>query len=180
MSFLVISNKKWPVSPFASSLRRRLIREHLGLLPPDYVDHVTQNSHPLPATNQYDWGSKEDLLVQDPLSPDFWRVLNGTAKTNTEVFRDVFHAVPDDGGISAKRFMLTNLVRTTEEYDNFVTKTEVDHVADYSMPLSYIVNRLSEVRGHVVEMPLHYMENVQLIAPGINLEINAVTGRPFI
>lgn len=87
------------MSPFASSLRRRLIREHLGLLPPDYVGHGTQNSHPLPATNEYDWGSREDYLVEDPLSLNFWYLLQSTAQKNTEVFRDVFHAVPDDGGI---------------------------------------------------------------------------------
>lgn len=57
-----------------------------------------------------------------------------------------------------------------------MTKTDVDHVASYSMPLQYIVNRLSEVKGHVVQMPLQYMKNTELIAPGVNIEINALTG----
>lgn len=71
-------------------------------------------------------------------------------------------------------------VRTTADYDKFVTQTKVGHVADYSMPLDYVVRNLSNVRGHVVSMPLHYLENTQLIASGINLAVNEVTGQlPF-
>lgn len=44
------------------------------------------------------------------------------------------------------------------------------------MPLDYVVNRLSEVRGHVVRMPLHYLEKEELIAGGVNLSVNVVTG----
>lgn len=91
------------MSSFAASLRRRLFREHLGILPADHIDNITTNSHPLPAQNEYDWDSNFDLLVQDPLSPQFWQLLNGTADTNTAVFRDIFHAVPDDGGTSQEK-----------------------------------------------------------------------------
>jgi phospholipase D1/2 len=88
--------RKWNVAPFAASLRRRLCREHLGLLHPDEPNHITANSHPLPAGNEYDWDSKEDLMVADPLSPQFAQLLNATAQKNTEIFRNVFHSVPDD------------------------------------------------------------------------------------
>jgi len=64
------------------------------------------------------------------------------------------------------------------DYDNFVTQTKVCHVADYNMPLDYVVQSLSAVRGHIVSMPLHYMEKVDLITPGLNLEINPLTGIP--
>jgi len=93
------SNEKWNVSPFAASLRRRLFREHLGILPPDHYDNITSNSHPLPVGNEYDWDSHEDRLVEDPLSPEFWKLLLTTAQRNTEIFRNVFHSVPDDGSI---------------------------------------------------------------------------------
>ena len=93
------SNKKWNVSPFAASLRRRLFREHLGILHPDRFDNITLNSHPLPVENEYDCGSNEDRLVEDPLSHEFWNLFLTTAQTNTEIFRNIFHSVPDDGGI---------------------------------------------------------------------------------
>jgi hypothetical protein len=44
------------------------------------------------------------------------------------------------------------------------------------MPLDYVVRLLSGVRGHIVSMPLRYMEKVDLITPGLNLSINPLTG----
>lgn len=67
-------------------------------------------------------------------------------------------------------------MRTNEDYEKFVTDTKVGHVAYYDMPLKDIVRSLSDVRGHIVAMPLHYMEKVALIDPGINLEVNDLTG----
>jgi len=37
-------------------------------------------------------------MVVDPLAPDFGQLLNATAQNNTQIFRNVFHAVPDDTG----------------------------------------------------------------------------------
>lgn len=72
------------------------------------------------------------------------------------------------------------IVRTNEDYDKFVTDTKVGHVAYYDMPLNDIGRSLSDVRGHIVTMPLHYMEKVDLIRGGINLEVNDFTGiSPF-
>lgn len=107
--------------------------------------------------------------------------MSSTAQNNTQIFRDVFHSVPDDGGTHSspnflEMYTCAELVRTNEDYENFVTDTEVGHVADYNMPLQYVVGRLSQVRGHIVTMPLHYMEHVVLIQGGINLEVNDLTG----
>jgi phospholipase D1/2 len=174
-----VTDVQWDVSPFAASLRRKLCREHLGLLPPDAVDTIEQNSHPLPLVNQYDWGSKEDRLVEDPLSQEFWRTLTNTAKINTDIFRNIFHAVPDDLGNCLSLSPFLSIVRNTKDYDNFVTNTPIGHVADYSMPLEHVVTLLSRVRGHIVEMPLHYLEDTQLIQSGLNLSINDLTGQPL-
>jgi hypothetical protein len=70
-------------------------------------------------------------------------------------------------------------VRTNQDYDKFVTDTGVGHVADYSIPLKTIVKSLSEIRGHIVNMPLRYMEGAQLIDGGWNLEVNSLTGNTF-
>jgi phospholipase D1/2 len=72
------------------------MREHLGLLPPEDLSKYTDNSQMLPTGNAYDWGSKDDKTVTDPLSPEFWSVLNTTADTNTSIFKTIFHSLPDD------------------------------------------------------------------------------------
>jgi hypothetical protein len=68
------------------------------------------------------------------------------------------------------------IVRTTADYDKFVTQTKRGHVADYNMSLDHIVQSLSNVRGHIVNMRLHYMEHAKLIASGLNLDVNFITG----
>jgi phospholipase D1/2 len=74
------------------------MREHMGLLAAENFDTITANSQPLPVENVYDWGSNEDLLVEDPLSPDFSQLLATTARNNTQVFWDIFRALPSDNG----------------------------------------------------------------------------------
>jgi hypothetical protein len=76
--------------------------------------------------------------------------------------------------------MCTELVRTNKDYEKFVTDTKAGHVADYHTPLSHIVESLSAVRGHIVEMPLRYMEKVALIQPGINFAVNDLTGTSYL
>jgi len=161
----VMNGAAWNVSTFASSLRRRLFREHLGLLHPATVTEQTPNNHPLPVKNDYDWDTREDKLVEDPFSPAFWNVLTTFATRNTEIYRDIFHAVPDDN------------IRTYAQYDKFVTQTPVGHVADYNMPLDHIVNSLSQVRGHIVNMPLHFLDKENLIDI---LHVNVATDRIYL
>jgi phospholipase D1/2 len=72
----------------------------MGLLAAENFDTITANSQPLPVENVYDWGSNEDLLVEDPLSPDFSQLLATTARNNTQVFWDIFRALPSDNGFN--------------------------------------------------------------------------------
>src|SRR5579871_5862891 len=147
------------------------MREHLGLLPPvDPLAHGT-NSQMLPAGNVYDWGSTEDELVRDPLSNKLWELINDRSNTNTAVFKEVFHSLPDDdGNVSSAN---SNKVRNFQTYHKFVTPTKIGHVADYKMDLDLIVNQLSRVKGHIVSMPLHYMEQEELDQP--SFQINELT-----
>ncbi|KAM3564519.1 hypothetical protein MY1884_000719 [Beauveria asiatica] len=106
-----MDGKPYQASKFASSLRREIFRKHLGLLPHQDPEQPNANWHPITeAPNKYDWGSPADVLVRDPLDPDFVDLWRGTAKTNTEIFRRAFHSVPDD------------TVRTWRDYDEFFTK----------------------------------------------------------
>ncbi|KAM3506697.1 hypothetical protein MY10362_002225 [Beauveria mimosiformis] len=106
-----MDGKPYQASKFASSLRREIFRKHLGLLPHQDPEQPNANWHPITeAPNEYDWGSPADVLVRDPLDPDFVDLWRGTAKTNTEIFRRAFHSVPDD------------TVRTWRDYDEFFSK----------------------------------------------------------
>lgn len=49
-----------------------------------------------PAPSGYDWGSPEDLAVQDVLSDEFVRLWSETAHTNREVFQKIFRPVPNN------------------------------------------------------------------------------------
>lgn len=49
--------------------------------------------HPVPSPIDYDWGSKEDQMVEDMLSPEFWRLWSQTAMRNRAVFERIFRPV---------------------------------------------------------------------------------------
>jgi phospholipase D1/2 len=56
-------------------------------------------------------------------------------------------------------------VTTWEEYHAFYPdpeKTEIGHVYDPEMPVDEIVDTLSTVRGHLVDFPLKFLEQVDL------------------
>jgi phospholipase D1/2 len=52
--------------------------------------------HPPPGLNDYDFGSPEDLAVQDPLSDDFTALWHGTGVANREAFKAIFMPLPND------------------------------------------------------------------------------------
>lgn len=43
--------------------------------------------------------TKEDAVVMDPLSDDFYNYWKETAKNNTETYRSVFRSIPDKNGV---------------------------------------------------------------------------------
>lgn len=67
----------------------------------------------------------------------------------------------------------TNEVLDFATYDKFLTSTKVGHVADYNMDLESVIAQLTRVKGHIVHMPLRYMESVSLDHP--SFEINEMT-----
>jgi hypothetical protein len=66
-------------------------------------------------------------------------------------------------------------VKSTKDYDHYVTNTMVDHVYTYDpskLTIDEVVESLSKVRGHVVEMPLEYLSEEKLITS----ELTKLTG----
>ncbi|WZH41134.1 Phospholipase [Fusarium acuminatum] len=180
-----MNGRPYTASRFAASLRRYLFRKHLGLIPDQRWDQPNQNWTPVDRDpNNYDWGSPADLLVRDPLHPDFQRLWITTARVNTETFDRAFHPVP------------TNRVRTWKEYDSFFSqyfiipgkkdqdvkaemkkgKVEYGHIVRSEFPggVQEVKQWLSRIRGTLVEMPLDFLIDAGDIAKE-DLTLNSLT-----
>ncbi|KAK5118948.1 hypothetical protein LTR62_000159 [Meristemomyces frigidus] len=180
-----MAGQPWKATQFAASLRRQIFRKHLGLLPPQEIERPDANFMPLGETNNYDWNSRADMAVTDPLSQEFSNLWQGTAATNTAAFAKVFHPIPADN------------VRNWTQYDDFFEKYfkapgkdaaakdkdalrpstwKYGHVvADEFSPgpqgLGEMKEVLSRVRGCLVEMPLMFLkeEGQNLAKEGMTL-----------
>lgn len=106
-------------------MRSSLYKEHLGLLETQDHSSITKSCLPpikpeilydltveeeKPVTSILDdpasfyppkkpkHPTKEDLIVMDPLSDEFYDYWQSVARNNTETYRSVFRCVPDDNG----------------------------------------------------------------------------------
>ena len=95
-----MDGKPYRAARFAATFRRKLYREHLGLMPPqicqDNEDEVTSFMQCAPTPNEDETGLEEDVTVADPLSDATQRLWNDTAKKNREIFTEVFRPVPSN------------------------------------------------------------------------------------
>ena len=83
----------------AATLRRYLWREHLGLLEPQDLDASKDpNAQPPDVPNDPHDKHEGFEFVADPLSDEVWEMWTSRASKNTEIFRQLFHADPDDFG----------------------------------------------------------------------------------
>lgn len=151
----------------AATLRRTLWMEHLGLLPPQDLDGTDDpNSQPpghspnrLPSeTNPSDWD-----LVADPMSDKLWDLWTSQATTNTQVFRDLFHADPDDA------------IRNFDDYKTFLPEGErkQGHLFDTKLSVQEVKKELDKIKGHLVWMPLRFLEEAEMAEKG--LQVNSYT-----
>ncbi len=143
------------------------------------------NYEPIGIPNMYDFGSREDQVVLDPLSDTFLSFWNSRARQNTYAFGKIFHPVPHDD------------VRTWKDYDAFYgaffgqvtsaangkeTKTppkyKLGHVvAENFSPgargVAEVKELLSTIKGTLVEMPLLFLIKEDIAKEGMGL--NAFT-----
>lgn len=218
----MMAGQPYIASHFAGTLRRQLFRKHLGLIPAqDLSDTRDENMQPSPVPNVYDFDSEEDRLVADPLGMEFTRVWEQTARVNTECFRQVFRAVPDDGITNWKMydewfgavFKAPKVSKVEKEKEK--EKEKVAAIAAGVKPATpvtgtqegekvvatpppapkaeemwgHVVRRnfskdpvqaakevkqvLAHIRGHLVEFPLHFLEEEDIAKEGVSL--NAFT-----
>ena len=117
-----MNGKDNKVANFAYSFRVNLFAEHLGL-------------------------DSNDKILEDPLSDEFLKLLQNTAKNNTEIYRKLWGCYPDDQYRSLKDL---------KEHKTPTTKEELDQLRiNYEKEKKGIV-------GHAVEFPLHFLENERL------------------
>lgn len=96
-----MDGKPFKAGYHATTLRRYLWREHLGLLPAQEFD-ANGDVNALPPGEDAPNDIKEDesyKFVEDPLGDKLWEMWTGQATTNSEVFRHLFHAEPEDRGM---------------------------------------------------------------------------------
>ncbi|KAF9126269.1 hypothetical protein BGW39_006741 [Mortierella sp. 14UC] len=104
-----------------------------------------------------------DQVVMDPLDDAFY---NGwwtrVAKTNTEIFREVFHCVPD------------NNIETWDQYKAFVPnpkKVLTGHVAMEGATVENVTAKLQRVTGHLVEFPTKFLCQENLMGNAVESSV---------
>ncbi|AEO67151.1 uncharacterized protein THITE_2115977 [Thermothielavioides terrestris NRRL 8126] len=157
-----MDGKPFAASWHAATLRRYLWREHLGLLPPQ--DHDAGNdpdAQPPGDDSPNDVRDGDDAwkLVADPLSDELWELWTSRASTNTRVFRQLFHADPDDH------------VKTFDDYNGYLPAKGVKagHVFDRMFPPDEVRQKLDTVRGHLVWMPLEFLRDANMAEKGLQV-----------
>ena len=184
----LMGGRPWRANKFAASLRRQIFRKHLGLIPAQDYQRPDANFMPIGMDkNKYDWGSREDQAVVDPLSPSFINLWKTTAHNNTEAFRRIFHPVPDDTVKNWKQYdefyeKIFKLQEATKEKEQAKqekpTTWKIGHVVKEEFSpgekgLHEVKEILSRVRGTLVEMPLMFLKEEDIAKEGLSL--NALT-----
>ncbi|ODA76683.1 hypothetical protein RJ55_07954 [Drechmeria coniospora] len=150
----------------AATLRRFLWREHLGLLPPQALHAKDDiNAQPPSVHAENNIFDKDDTykFVEDPLSDELWATWTNQADKNTSLFRHLFHADPDDH------------IKTFDDYDRYLPPRGVrsGHIYDQFMPPEDAREKLDQIRGHLVWMPMRFLEEAEMAERG--LQINSWT-----
>ncbi|KAL4876634.1 hypothetical protein BJY04DRAFT_139443 [Aspergillus karnatakaensis] len=159
-----MNGESYQAGRLASTLRRQLWREHLGLLPAQDYDASDDPSAQPPTTclNEIPEGPENDF-VTDPLNDDLWKTWTEQATTNTEIYRQLFRSDPDDN------------VKNFEDYDKYRPKDgfKVGHLYDPFVPIEEVREKLDKIRGHLVWMPLDFLKDAEMAESG--LQVNQLT-----
>ncbi|KAJ5722756.1 Phospholipase D/Transphosphatidylase [Penicillium malachiteum] len=159
-----MNGKPYRAAKHAATLRRQLWREHLGLLPAqDYDASSSANAQPPDVCLNQILEGAENEFVADPLSDAVWEKWTGQATVNTEMYRHLFRADPDDH------------IRTFEDYDDFYPRgsRKQGHLFDPYMPAAEVREKLDRIKGHLVWLPLEFLIDAEMAEPG--LAVNQIT-----
>ena len=117
-----MNGKQYKAAKFASSLRKALMAEHLGI-------------------------NVNDQRLIDPLNDELHELIRTTAHNNTFAYHQVFGCYPDDC------YTKFNLIKNNYDLQN---KAQEEYLKK-----NYEENK-HKIIGHIVEFPLHFLEEEQL------------------
>ncbi|PTU17859.1 hypothetical protein P175DRAFT_0504612 [Aspergillus ochraceoroseus IBT 24754] len=160
----MMDGKPYQAGRVAATLRRQLWREHLGLLPAqDYDASEHPNAQPPTTCMNEILEGPENEFVKDPLNDELWNTWTGQASVNTDIYRVLFRADPDDN------------IRTFEEYNTFRGNSgqKLGHLYDPYVPVKEVREKLDKIKGHLVWMPLDFLKDAEMAEPG--LQVNQIT-----
>ncbi|KAI9805118.1 MAG: hypothetical protein M1825_000952 [Sarcosagium campestre] len=153
-----MDGKPYEAGHHAATLRRLLWREHLGLLPAQDLDATNDPNAQPPGDSANDVrGGEEYEFVADPLGDEVWDMWTGRASKNTEIFRQLFRADPDD------------YVKNFDDYDKFLPRNgnKQGHLYDPFMPVAEVKAKLDQIKGHLVWMPLDFLKDAEMAETGL-------------
>ncbi|KAF9895036.1 hypothetical protein FE257_004664 [Aspergillus nanangensis] len=159
-----MDGKPYKAARMAATLRRQLWREHLGLLPAqDYDASQHPNAQPPNVCMNQVLEGPENDFVTDPLSDAVWDTWTGQATVNTEIYRVLFRADPDDN------------IKNFDDYDHFrpAKGRKQGHLFDPYQPVKDVREKLDKIKGHLVWMPLDFLQDAEMAEPG--LQVNQIT-----
>ncbi|KAL2825272.1 hypothetical protein BDW59DRAFT_146321 [Aspergillus cavernicola] len=159
-----MDGKPYRAARLAATLRRQLWREHLGLLPAqDYDASKHPNAQPPTVCMNEILEGPENEFVKDPLNDELWNTWTEQATVNTEVYRQLFRADPDDN------------IKTFEDYDRYrgTGAYKQGHLYDPFIPVQEVREKLDKIKGHLVWMPLDFLNGAEMAEPG--LQVNQIT-----
>lgn len=148
----------------AATLRRHLWREHLGMIEAQELDGKDDpNAQPPNVAMNDTYSGEEWEFVADPLGEAVWEKWCHQATVNTDQYRYMFRADPDDN------------ITTWDEYDHFAPRKTVKqgHLHDPYMPADKVREELDKIRGHLVWMPLKFLEKEEMAERG--MQVNSIT-----
>lgn len=127
-----MNGRPYKAGRFAGSLRRMLMREHLGI--------YKKSTHDL-TPSAYDKLKLDS--VNDPTSDHFWfDIWNATARNNTAIYEQVFAVIPNDE------------IRRFSQIPEYMEKAKLCKVDKAKAQ-----ERLSAIQGHLVTLPLDFLIN---------------------
>lgn len=159
-----MDGKPYRAGHHAATLRRHLWREHLGLIEAQELDATDDPNAQPPTDSLNDVGSGEEFeFVADPLGDAVWDLWTSSATKNTELYRRLFRADPD------------NNIKSFEDYDGFAPGKSIKqgHLHDKFIPVNEVREKLDEIRGHLVWMPLDFLKDAEMAGKG--LQVNQYT-----
>ncbi|KAH8384668.1 hypothetical protein KR093_004438, partial [Drosophila rubida] len=152
-----MNGKKYPSGIFAGRLRKFLFKEHLGKFICCFSIYKLLKRVLYFGTLgllDADSSARTDVSISDPVCDQFWHnTWRRISTRNTEIYDEVFKCIPTD-------FVKTFASLRKYQEEPPLSKTEPELAA----------KRATEIQGHLVNLPLEFLNKEVLTPPGTSKE----------